>query len=290
MTGTSSGRAITAHDVPHTVRTAMIMGLPFSVHLRSPGSSHPVTAGPDAGAIEAAVDDVWECLRWADRVFSTYRPDSDISRIREGNLAVRDADPAVAQVLDFAEIARRVTGGTFDIHGPGRPPHGTNTLDPSGIVKGWAASRASAPLTALGLDYYLNAGGDVLLRSVGSDSWRIGVEHPDDPSGLLAVVELPNGAVATSGRTHRGEHIWNPATGEPASGLAQATVIGASLVWADVLATAVAAGGLERLDHASWPPGYDVLLVTDDGAVMATPGISTYLARDVPAPSFAIIS
>ena len=51
-------------------------------------------------------------------MFSTYRPDSDISRIREGNLAVRDADPAVAQVLDFAEIARRVTGGTFDIHVP----------------------------------------------------------------------------------------------------------------------------------------------------------------------------
>ena len=276
------------------VRTAMIMGLPFSVHLRNPTAPGPMADhsavdihAVDMHAVDAAVEAVWDGLRWADGVFSTYRQDSDISRIRRGDLLVRDADPAVAQVLDFAEIARRLTGGTFDVHNGRRT---NRSLDPSGIVKGWAASRAAAPLATLGMDYYLNAGGDVLLHSAGGDHpWRIGIEHPDDPQGLLAVVELASGAVATSGRTHRGEHIWNPATGRPATGLAQATVVGPSLVWADILATAVVAGGLERLDLAQWPPGHDVMLVTDDGVVRVSEGFIRHFADDVPAPPFSLV-
>ncbi len=275
------------------VRTAMIMGLPFSVHLRS--RSRPLHRGTaesgavDVLAVDSAVEAVWDSLRWADRVFSTYRPDSDVSRIRRGELSVRDADPAVAQVLDFAEIARRLTGGAFDVRHCRRD--GRSSLDPSGIVKGWSASRAAAPLGSLDMDYYLNAGGDVLLRSADANHrWRIGIEHPGDPQGLLAVVELATGAVATSGRTHRGKHIWNPATGRPAAGIAQATVVGPSLVWADILATAVIAGGLERLDIEQWPPGYDVMLVTDDGAVLASEGFAERFADDVPSPPFSLLS
>ena len=261
---------LTAAPPRHTVRTAMIMGLPFSVHLRG---------AADPGEVDAAVDAVWESLRRADEIFSTYRPDSDISRIGRRELRIRDADPDVAEVLDFAEIARRLTGGTFDVHGSG-------WLDPSGIVKGWAASRAAGPLRALGVDHYLNAGGDVLLRSLSTERpWRIGIEHPADPNGLLAVVELPRGAVATSGGAHRGAHIWNPATGEPAAGIAQATVVGPSLVWADILATAVVAGGLDRMDQRQWPPGHEVLLVTADGRVLGSPGFRALLAADVPAPA-----
>ena len=264
MTGTRSvpGR--------HTVRTAMIMGLPFSIHLRGTVEKR---------AADAAAQAVWETLRWFDRIFSPYRPDSDISRIRGGDLTVRDADPAVREVLDFAEIARRITGGTFDVRGGG-------TLDPSGIVKGWAASRAFAALSTLGVDHYLNAGGDVQLQSLSADRpWRIGIEHPDDPQGLLTVVELATGAVATSGGTHRGAHIWDPSTGAPATGIAQATVVGPSLVWADILATAVVAGGLERLDRSQWPPGHELLLVTDQGRLLGTSGFRGLLAQDVPAPA-----
>lgn len=284
--------AVIARAVPHTVRTAMIMGLPFSIHLRAAAKPAEGVASGSAGTdispefealVDVAVDAVWRRLRESDRIFSTYRSDSDISRINRRELAVRDADAAVAQVLDFAEIARRLTGGAFDITGGG-------TLDPSGIVKGWAASHAVERLDALGVDYYLNAGGDVLLRSRSAGrTWRIGIEHPDDPQGLLAVVELANGAVATSGRAHRGEHIWDPATGEPARGITQATVVGPSLVWADVLATAVVAGGPARLDPAQWPPGNEVLFVTDDGRVMASAGFQALFAPGVPAPPVTVL-
>jgi thiamine biosynthesis lipoprotein len=277
MTGTMK-----AAPLPPTVRTAMIMGLPFSLHLRGEsGSGRWEPGNPD---VDEDVEAVWAELRWADRVFSTYLPDSEISRIRRRELRVRDADPAVAEVLHFAEIARRLTEGTFDVRA-------TGALDPSGIVKGWAAARAARALDGLGLDYYLNAGGDVLLRSKRPDTpWRIGIEHPDDPSGLLAVVELPVGGVATSGQAHRGSHICNPATGRPARGVTQATVVGPSLVWADVLATAVVAGELENLNRSGWPPGHEVLLVTDEGAVLASPGFRSFLAPDVPAPPIVEIS
>ncbi len=255
------------------VRAAIIMGLPFSIHLRDDATGN-------AGRFDAAVDRLWDSLRSADRVFSTYRRNSDINRIGRGELAVADADPTVPEVLDLAAVAERITGGTFDIRAAG-------VLDPSGIVKAWAASRAADELTCLGVDHYLNAGGDVLLRSLSATRpWRIGIEHPENPQGLLAVVQAASGAVATSGRSHRGGHITDPATGRPAIGIAQATVVGPSLIWADVLATAVVAGGLDRLDRGQWPPGYEVLLMTDDGEVLGTPGFGRLLAPDVPAPTF----
>ncbi len=265
MTAIRDGSAV--RTAGHIVRTAMIMGLPFSIHLRRDAEQ-----GPATDAIDDAVEAAWASLRESDAIFSTYRPDSDISRINRGELTVADADPQVAEVLELAALAHRLTDGAFDVRA-------TGTLDPSGIVKAWAACRADEALQGLGVDHYLNAGGDVLLRSRSSERpWRIGIEHPDDPAGLLAVVQAATGAVATSGRSHRGGHITDPRTGRAAVGVAQATVVGPSLLWADVLATAVVANGLRGLDRGQWPPGNEVLLVTDTGDVRATPGLRDQLA------------
>jgi thiamine biosynthesis lipoprotein len=229
----------------HRAYLEMIMGLPFSLHIRGP-------FGPLAEA--AAVQAVWASLRQADRVFSTFRPDSDISRIDRGELTVADADPAVAAVLEIAERARLATAGAFDVCYAGR-------LDPSGIVKGWAAVRAGTLIDLAGADWYLNAGGDVLLRSASGEPWRVGIEHPTEPGALSAVLRLANGAVATSGSAHRGRHIVDPATGCAAAGIRQATVYGPDLVWADAFATAIVAGGPPR----DWtlPEGYRYLLIPE---------------------------
>ena len=71
------------------------------------------------------------------------------------------------------------------------------------------------------------------------------------------MVELSRGAVATSGTAARGHHLIDPATGQPVTGDGSVSVVGSTLMWADVWATALFVGpsGLAgRL--ATEQPGY----------------------------------
>jgi thiamine biosynthesis lipoprotein len=112
--------------------------------------------------------------------------------------------------------------------------------------------RASASLSSLpGTAWCINAGGDVLVgrhRHVpptGEDAaaWRIGVEDPRDRAQIRAVVPLTAGAVATSGAAARGAHLFDPAIGSMVGRVGSTTVVGPSLLWADVWATALFVGG-----------------------------------------------
>ncbi len=67
---------------------------------------------------------------------------------------------------------------------------------------------------------------------------------------------LRSGAVATSGRSRRGDHLIDPATGAPARGLLPATVVGPSLLWADVFATAAVVKGTSAQTWLDWLSGY----------------------------------
>ena len=249
----------------------MIMGLPISVHLRGPESAEPGAAANVAHAFDA--------LREADHMFSPYRADSVLCRVARGEID-RTASPSdFRAVLALAQHAHDKTAGAFDVHASGR-------LDPSGVVKGWAAERASWLLPA---DSYLNAGGDLAIRTR-AEPWRIGIEHPADPTDLLTVLSVRNGGVATSGSVHRGPHIIDPTTGAAASGIRQATVIGPSLTWADIWATAIVAAGNRALDAGSelitrcLADGYDALLVSDDGSTWITAGFGAHIAPDTPTP------
>lgn len=230
-----------------------IMGLPISVHVRGPAADDPATA--------AAVAAVFADLRVIDALFSTYREDSHVSAMNRGE-PVRD--PLVDTVVELCEQARERTDGYFNALLP--KPSGGTWFDPSGLVKGWAVERAAAKLGER--EYYVSAGGDLVVRG----SWRIGVEDPAQPDRLLAIVDVTDAAVATSGGTHRGAHIIDPHTGQPARGLASATVVGPSLTWADAYATAAVAQGTAAVTWLAGLPGYEALLVADDGGLLATPG------------------
>jgi FAD:protein FMN transferase len=268
VSGPASGHP--AGGVPAQPRRAwvqQIMGMPISVHLRGAGI-HDEAAG-------AAVNAVFRDLRAVDAVFSTYRVDSDISRLNRGELAVAACHPSVAEVLDLCDEARRRTAGAFDSHLPG--PDGGTWFDPSGLVKGWATERAAAHLGRLagrlGVDFCLNAGGDVVVGVAGdaSPDWRVGLEDPDDVRRIIGVVPLRAGGVATSGSVHRGAHIIDPRTARPADALRAATVTGPSLMWADVFATATIVAGAQALEWIAGLAGYEALVVTPNGDVLATP-------------------
>lgn len=252
-----------------------VMGMPVSVHIRGPR--------PRGADVRERVADVFAWLRRADALFSTYRPDSDVSRINAGTLALADADPLVREVRDLAALARLRTGGLFDVE---LPVPGGHTFDPSGLVKGWAAERAATSLAQItGHDYCLNAGGDVVVgcSADGALPWRVGVADPSAVHQVLGVIERRSGAVATSGTAARGRHLIDPRDGSAPTTLLSVTVVGPSLMWADVLATAAFIRGTDAAQWVSRNVGYSAVVVHADGQLTATPGLGLLTAAVGPA-------
>lgn len=233
----------------------MIMGLPVSVHVRA--------EDPGRDDIAAAVRNTFAVLHKADDLFSRWREDSEIRRLQRGLIAPGAAHEWQADVVALALEAEDVTDGLFSAwyaaprypgvvipSGPagssrarrGAPAFGG--YDPTGIVKGWAVEKAADMLRVVPrISFCLNAGGDMLIGA-GRDmaflapTWRIGVESPSVPGTVAAVRSVPAGAVATSGAVARGAHILDPSTGVALNRAGSATVVGPSLTWADVWATA----------------------------------------------------
>jgi thiamine biosynthesis lipoprotein len=225
------------------------MGMPISIHIRS--------ADVDSSAVVRGVEEAFDLVREADRLFSTYQHDSEVSRIRRGELDPAHADPLVGQVITLCRQAGELTDGAFTDQLP--DDHGVLRFDPTGLVKGWAADRAASRLAELpGASYCLNAGGDVVVGGTIAETgdgpsalWRVGIEDPRDRSRIAEVVELHRGGVATSGTAARGAHLYDPATGTFVDRTGSVTVVGPSLMWADVWATALFVGPATLPDRFS---------------------------------------
>ena len=219
----------------------------------------------------AALEMLFDWLRWVDATFSTYKDDSEISRINRGELRRGDAHPHVRQVLERCEELRQETAGYFDMNTP------AGSIDPSGLVKGWAVDRAAAILDDAGLhNYAVSAGGDMRVRgrAVPELAWRIGIQHPLDTQQVAAVIETAAElAVATSGAYARGEHIVDPHTGRPPSGILSVTIVGRELATADAYATAAFAMGPDLAPH--WTARlerYEAMTILADETVFKTGG------------------
>ncbi|PFG41692.1 thiamine biosynthesis lipoprotein [Isoptericola jiangsuensis] len=248
-------------------RVVEVMGVPISFHL--PG--HRGLAATDPAAAERAVDDAVDVLRAADRRFSRHRPGSELTAVRRGLLDVADASPALQEVVARGQAAERASDGAFRLTGP------DGLLDTDGVVKGWAAQRAADLLTARGVtDLCLNAGGDVVVRGGPEPGrpWSVAVRDPADATRTLAVVHVTDGAVATSGRYERGDHLWDGRTGHPATALASTTVVAADLTDADVLATAAFARGVGGAAWAvEWGAAWALEVHPDGTPVTAGAGL-----------------
>ena len=208
-----------------------------------------------------------DILHRADDVFSLYRPETPLSRLRRGELTLADCPPEVSDVLALCERARDLSDGWFDPWALG------GGVDPTGLVKGWAAHQAAQALQEAGVGASMvNAAGDLVVFGQPSRAgrWRVGVRSPEHPDRLLCIVDA-DGAVATSGSYERGEHVRDVRTGGPAAGAMSATVCGADLAIADALATGLLAAGEAGLDPVVGA-GYEALIVRCDGDVAQTRG------------------
>lgn len=186
---------------------------------------------------------VGACQAWfaeVDARFSPYRPLSEVTAARNGLAHPTSRD--FAEVLRQCRQVRDLTGGAFD---PWRVPGG---YDPLGLVKGWAAGRASTLLRGAGFaDHMVNAGGDVTCagdRHPGSGrGWRIGIVDPDHRDRVVRTVAVQDASIATSALYERGAHVLDPRTQQVATGADSATVVGPDAGWADALASAVLVDG-----------------------------------------------
>lgn len=201
-----------------------------------------------------------------DHRFSLYRPTSELSQIAAGK-PLEDSSAEMLEAYAAALHWRTLTDGAFTPHRP------DGVIDLSGIVKALAMDAAGTVLQDASPDegWILNAGGDILTSGA---SATIGITDPADKTRLLTSVVLGGSrrAVATSGTAERGSHIWGRGT------FSQVTVVADEILIADVLATAIMAGGWDTLNASTDRWDIDVLAIDTAGNLAATPGFRRSMA------------
>ena len=144
-------------------------------------------------------------LRAVDGLFSTWRPDSQVSQLRRGERQLDGCDPMVREVADLCEEARVRTDGAFSAWLPDSA--GETRFDPTGLVKGWAADRAAAVLErAEGHAYCLNAGGDVVVG---------GRDAGDTGTGGRRTAGAAGGSASRTRATGPASPRWSSCPGVP---------------------------------------------------------------------------
>jgi thiamine biosynthesis lipoprotein len=218
--------------------------------------------------LDAATSDaVQEAFRALDEQFSLYKPESEASLVGHGRVGVRTASAAYQEMYWAAIAWSEATDRAFTPHRP------DGVIDLSGVVKARGIQAAGDILTQYGhADWCLNAGGDVLVAGVQEtgEPWVVGIVDPDDRTTLWSqfATRPSRLAVATSGIQERGEHVWRMAADDT---FTQVTVAAADIETADVLATAILAGGVTTLKLAQAKYDIDVLASAHGGRVWASP-------------------
>lgn len=244
--------------------TRLIMGMPVVVKL------------PDTSATKDQAELVFAHFRQVDERFSTYKETSEITAINKKRLHPSEYSPEMREVFRLSALTKEETNGFFDI----RQPNGT--IDPSGLVKGWAIQQAAELLVRLGvLNFYVEAGGDISLGGYteGERPWRVGIRNPFNRQENVKILSLTNCGVATSGTAIRGQHIYDPFHPDhPITDIVSLTVVGPNIYEADRFATAAFAMGKQGIHFIERRPGLEGYMVDASGTATETTGFSTFLA------------
>jgi thiamine biosynthesis lipoprotein len=243
--------------------TQLIMGMPITVE---------VVGAPTAAPLEAA----FAYFRAVDERFSPYKQDSEVSALNRGEVALAAVSPEMREVLWLSEATKADTQGYFDIRWP------DGTIDPSGLVKGWAIRNAAALIADAGYaDYYVEAGGDIQCagRNERREPWRVGIRNPFNGSEIVKALQLNNAGIATSGNYVRGAHIYDPHAGNSdLADIVSLTVVAADIYDADRYATAAFAMGRDGINFIEATPGLEGYAIDRNGIATMTSGFNGLVA------------
>lgn len=243
--------------------TRILMGMPISVEI------------VDGENLAQSIEEVFSYLAHIDRVFSTYKQDSEISKINRGELSENTWSEEMKEVFRLAKETKQETDGYFDIVGR------NGLYDPSGLVKGWAIHNASELLKARGHTHFvIGAGGDIQTSGLNSDGglWSVGIRDPFHPQHIVQVVRGEGMAVATSGTYERGQHIYNPKNKtEELNDIISLTVISSNIFEADRFATAAFAMGRKGIVFIEKLKGCEGFMIDTQGVGTETSGFHMYI-------------
>lgn len=153
------------------------------------------------------------------------------------------------------------------------------TLD--GIAKGYIVDKASAVLSAYGVNrHMINAGGDIRTSGGKADGkpWVVAIQDPAKKRNYPATIAMRDGAIATSGgyevfydRQRMYSHLVTPQTGNSPHSVLSVSVTAPTVMEADTLATAVyimqARKGLQFIDSLT---NRECLVLGRNGAAYAS--------------------
>ena len=221
------------------------------------------------------MDRVFEGFTAADAQFSPFKQESEISRFNRGEIIERQLTPRMREILALCEEAKQKTGGYFDIIRP------DGMIDLCGMVKGWAIRNAALQLADMGFtDFCVAAGGDIQCQGLNDDGeeWTVGIRSPFAQDEIVKVLRPMGCGVATSGNYIRGDHVYNPHTGQFGSdNIVSLTVIGPDVMEADCYATAALAMGRGGIAFIERTPGLEGYEIDADGTARMTSGLNRYL-------------
>ncbi len=244
--------------------TQIIMGMPVTV-----------TLDPDAPA--SLLSDVFDYFIEIDQRFSPYKSGSEISCFNRGDVPLSELSMDMLEILAIADETKRETKGYFEI----RRPDGT--IDPSGIVKGWAIRNAAYTIRGAGVaNFCVNAGGDVQTggKNPDGEDWSVGIQSPFKEDEIVKALCLSNRGIATSGTYVRGQHIYDPH--RPAALIADIvsmTVIGRDVLEADRIATATFAMGKAGIHFVQELRDFEAYMIDVNGIATQTTGFGAYVIQ-----------
>ena len=195
-------------------------------------------------------------------------------RLHAAHFALPGADPQGPAKADLARARALVDYRAVDIEPSeirfARPGMAV-TLN--GIAQGYITDRVATLLQDAGMADVLLDIGEVraLGRHPDGRPWRVGLRRAAAPATLARTLALAGRAVATSAGiaspfepTGRHHHLFDPATGRPASSTGQVSVIAPRATMADALSTALAVASPARA--AAYAARFPEIEVVTDAA------------------------
>ncbi len=202
-------------------------------------------------------------------------------RLKEGKVPADDEIARVRSLVNYRNIVVDKKASTIFLKK-------TGMIMDFGGMKGYTADRVAELFRKRGVkNAVIAVAGDiwVLGRRDDGKPWRIGVQHPRAHDKTLAVLELSDKYISTSGdyerfvirEKKRYHHIIDPRTGKPSTGVISATLIGDKGAFIDPLAKVPFILGPEEGMKIVKKLGAEAIIVDEQGKVSMTDGIKNLL-------------